>query len=56
MDDRNSFKIGCRNTGEFEIDPWIDIELIGTDCMYKSTKVYYRITFEIRDIDMVSFA
>ena len=55
-DDRNSYKIGCRSTGDFEMSPWIDIELESKGCYRQDFKVYYRIHYEIRDIEMISFA
>lgn len=55
-DDRNSYKIGCRQTGDFEMSPWLDIELESMGCYRSNTKVYYRIYYEVREIDSISFA
>jgi len=56
MDDTNSYKIGCRETGDFEMNPWMDITLESKGCYRSSTTVSYRIYYEIHEIDKVSFA
>ena len=55
-DDKNSFKIGCRDTGDFEMNPWMDITLESVGCYWSSETVSYRIYYEIHEIDKVSFA
>jgi hypothetical protein len=38
------------------MSPWIDIELESKGCYRQTQKVSYRVHYEIREIEMVSFA
>lgn len=55
-DERNSFKIGCRYTGDFTLTPWIDIELESKTCYKGTATVAYRVHYEVHEIDQDSFA
>jgi hypothetical protein len=48
--ERKSFKIGCRESGDFELSPWINIELESKGCYFESTTIKYRIYYEIHEI------
>jgi hypothetical protein len=56
IDVRKSYKIGCRATGDFELSPWINIELESVGCYAEKTMIKYRIYYEIHEIEKVSFA
>ena len=56
LDDKGVFKIGCRNTGDYEATPWVDVELEAINCLAETRTVTYKIAYEVRDIEHVSFA